>query len=92
MNTVKGYNKIQGKHKIFGLEFIDLLFLAVIYLIVFVFSSNLAVNFIVILGAYLFFRIYKKGKPPHWPSSAVRFLFRPKTFLVRREIQGELDP
>lgn len=91
MNTVKGYNKIQSKNKIFGLEFIDLLFLAVIYLIVFVISSNLLINFPVILSAYWFFRIYKKGKPPHWPSSVIRFLIRPRKFSLRREMKGELS-
>jgi len=41
VKTVKGFNKVQSKNKIFGLEFLDLLVLLLIYLIVFVLSNNL---------------------------------------------------
>ena len=85
MKTIKGYNKIQSKNKLFGLEFFDLLLLLGIYLAVFVFSTNLLINLTVVLTAYFFLRLYKKGKAPHWTGSVIRFLFRSKKYPVKRE-------
>ena len=90
MKTVKGYSKIQSKNKIFGLDFFDLLLLLGIYLFVFVFSTHLLVNIAVVLAAYLFLRLYKKGKAPHWTGSVVRFLFRSKTYSTRLERREDL--
>ena len=85
MKTVKGYNKIQTKNKIIGLEFFDLLILLLIYLIVFVFSSNLIVNLLIVAGAYMALRIYKRGRAPHWSGSVIRFLVRRRNYLLKRE-------
>ncbi len=90
MKTVKGFNKIQNRNRIFGLEFFDLLILMMIYLVVFVFSSNLFVNLAVIGFAYMFLKLYKKGKPPHWPGSVIRFLFIPKRFGQSHEERWEI--
>jgi hypothetical protein len=85
MKTVKGYNKIQSKNKIFGLEFFDLLILLMVYLVVFVFSSNLLINLPIVFAAYFFLRLYKKGKAPHWTGSVIRFLLRPKKYPTKYE-------
>ena len=90
MKTVKGYNKVQSKNKIFGLEFFDLFILAFVYLIVFVFSSNLILNSAILFGAYLILRIYKKGKPPHFTGSVIRFISRRKTYPPKRERKGDV--
>ena len=90
MKTVKGYTKIQTKNKIFGLEFFDLLVLVLIYLVVFVFSSNLILNLVIVTTAYFALRIYKRGKPPHWSGSVIRFLMRPRKYPVKREQKEDL--
>jgi hypothetical protein len=89
MQTVKHYNKIYGRNKIFGLEFIDLFLLLGVYLIIFVVSSNLLINLVLVLSAYAILRLYKKGKAPHWTGSIVRFLFRPARFPAKRETDKE---
>lgn len=90
MKTLKGFTKIQSRSKIFGLEFLDLLILLLIYLVVFVFSKNLPMNLALVFGAYLLLRFYKKGKPPHWAGSVIRFLIRPKRYVFRLEREEEL--
>ncbi len=45
MKKIKGYRSIFQKNRILGLEFMDLLFLILIYLLVFLFSKNLILNF-----------------------------------------------
>lgn len=90
MKTLKGFTKIQSKNKIFGLEFLDLLILLLIYLVVFVFSTNLLINLALVFGAYLILRFYKKGKSPHWAGSVIRFVLRPRKFFMRRERKKDL--
>ncbi len=90
MKTLKGYNKIQTRNKIFGLEFFDLLVLVLIYMAVFVFSSNLILNLVIVAAAYFTLRAYKRGKPPHWSVSVIRFLIRAKRFYVKRERQKDV--
>jgi hypothetical protein len=90
MKTIKGYNKIQSKNKLFGLEFFDLLLLLGIYLVVFVFSKNLLINLAVVLTAYFFLRLYKKGKSPHWTGSVIRFLLCPKKYPMKRELLKDI--
>ncbi|OGW81641.1 MAG: hypothetical protein A3G33_08285 [Omnitrophica bacterium RIFCSPLOWO2_12_FULL_44_17] len=90
MKTVKGFNKVQSKNKIFGLEFLDLLVLLLIYLIVFVLSNNLLVNLAIVFTAYFFLKFYKKGKSPHWAGSVIRFLVRPKKYQPKRELEQEI--
>ncbi len=90
MKTLKGFTKIQSKNKIFGLEFLDLLILLLIYLVVFVFSNNLLINLAIVFGAYLVLRLYKKGKSPHWAGSVIRFLLRPRKYFQRRERKKDL--
>lgn len=85
MKKIKGYRSIFQKNKILGLEFMDLLFLILAYLFVFLFSQNLILNFGILFGIYLLLRLYKKGKPVHWTSSIIRFLFTPKRYRSDRE-------
>ncbi len=90
MKTLKGFTKIQSKNKIFGLEFLDLLVLLLIYLVVFVLSNNLVLNLVLVFGAYLVLRLYKKGKSPHWAGSVIRFLLRPRNYFQRRERKKDM--
>ena len=85
MKKIKGYRSIFQKNKILGLEFMDLLLLILAYLFVFLFSQNLILNFGILVGIYLLLRLYKKGKPAHWTSSIIRFLFTPKRYRSDRE-------
>ena len=90
MKTIKGFNKIQRKNKILGLEFFDLLLLIVLYLFVFLFSANLFLNLGIVLAGYFVLRLYKKGKAPHWTSSVARFLLTSKRYLHRQEKDKEV--
>lgn len=90
MKPVKGYNKIQTQNKLFGLEFFDLLVLLLVYLVVFVFSSNLIVNLLLVVTAYFLLRIYKRGKAPHWSGSVIRFLLKPGRRPVKREPERDV--
>lgn len=85
MKKIKGYRSIFQKNRILGLEFMDLLILILTYLFVFLFSQNLILNFGILAGIYLLLRLYKKGKPAHWTTSIVRFLFTPKHHRFDRE-------
>lgn len=85
MKKIKGYRNIFQKNRILGLEFMDLLFLILAYLLVFLFSKNLILNFGVLIAVYSLLRFYKKGKPDHWTSSVIRFLFTPKRYRPDRE-------
>lgn len=85
MKLLKGYNKIQSRNKIFGLEFLDLFILIVVYTLVFVFSTNLLINLAIVLATYFFLTFYKKGKPAHWTTTLLRYFMRRKVYPVRRE-------
>lgn len=90
MKRVKNYRKIQEKNRILGLEFFDLFLVVIVYLVVFMFSKNLFLNLGCVFCAYCFLRIYKKGKPPHWTSSLIRFVFTPRSYQMNREMVKEL--
>ena len=90
MKTVQGYNKIQGRNKIMGLEFFDLVILLAVYLVVFVISTNLIVNLMVVTASYIVLRFYKRGKAPHWSESVARFLLRPKYYSMKRESEKDV--
>ena len=85
MKKIKGYRNIFQKNRILGLELMDLLFLILAYLIVFLFSKNLILNFGILTAVYFLLWFYKKGKPDHWTSSVIRFLFTPKRYRMDRE-------
>jgi len=90
MKRVKNYRKIQEKNKILGMEFFDFFLLVIVYLFVFMLSKNLFLNLGIVFGAYCFLRIYKKGKPPHWTASLIRFVFTPRSYQLTREMEKEL--
>ena len=87
--SVKVYRLVQEKNKFLGLEIFDLLVLMAIYLITFLLSKNLILNAGIILAAYFFLRLYKKGKPAHWTESLVRYLASKRRFSSEREMKGE---
>ncbi len=89
MKKQKGYNKLHEKNRLLGLEFFDLLILILFYLVLFIFSKNLIANLVILLIVYLFLIFYKKGKPPHWWESVIRFLLTPKTYCMRNEKDEE---
>ena len=89
-HTVKWFRKIRTANRIFGLEFFDLLVLLGVFLLVFMFSTQLVVNTALVLGAYFFLRLYKNNKPSHWTGSVAGFLARPKTYPMLRETEKEI--
>ena len=91
MKQLKVYRKIHERNKILGLEFPDLLLLVLLYLGVFLFSKNLFLNLLVIGAAYFFLRLYKKGKPPHWTTSVLQFLFKSRYHGQTRESSKEME-
>jgi hypothetical protein len=90
VNTAKGYRKIHARNKLFGLELPDLLALLLVYLFLFMFSKNLFLNILVLIILYLFLTFYKKGKPPHWTESWIRFLMTSRKYPAGRETEEEL--
>ena len=90
MKVVPGYRNIYNKNKILGLEFFDFLILIFVYLLVFLLSRNLLLNLPLIFAAYLILRLYKKGKPPHFTASFIRFLATPRSYPMARESQKEV--
>ena len=76
---IKVHNKLSGKDRIAGLELVDILVLAFLYLLIFICSNHLFLNILMLVSVYLFLRTYKKGKPPHFTASVIRFLIaRPR--------------
>ena len=71
------YPLLTKENKIAGLEIIDFLLLAAVFLIVFLFSKNLFVNLGLLFAAYFFLRIYKHHKPPRYTQTLIRFLMLP---------------
>jgi hypothetical protein len=90
VKRLKVYRKIYEQNKILGLEFPDFLILVLLYLAVFLFSKNLILNLVLIGGAHFFLRLYKKGKPPHWTVSILRFLFRGRRYGQTQENSKEI--
>ncbi len=80
MERLPMYPMLTKENKILGLEPIDLLLLLVVYLVVFLCSQNLVVNFAVILASYFFLVSYKRRKPPHYTRSLIRFLLIPSRY------------
>jgi len=91
VKRLKVYRKIYERNKILGLEFPDFLILVLLYLAVFLFSKNLILNLVLIGGAHFFLRLYKKGKPPHWTVSILRFLFRGRRYGQTQENSKEIE-
>lgn len=90
MRTAKGFRKIHARNKLFGLEFPDLMILLLVYLFVFMFSKNLFLNVLILMILYLFLTFYKKGKPPHWTESWIRFLMTSRRYPAARETEKEI--
>ena len=88
--SVKWFRKIRMGNRILGLEIFDLLLLLIIFLFIFMFSANLILNLPIVLGAYLFLCVYKKGKPSHWTTSVAGFLARPRSYSLKRETETEI--
>jgi len=80
------YPKLTKENKIAGLELMDLLVLATIYLIVFIFLKNLIINLALLLAAYFFLRLYKRNKPSRYTQTLFRFLILPSRFTQSREV------
>lgn len=90
MKKAKVFRKIREKNRILGLEIPDFLFLGMIYLVIFLVSKNLLLNFALIGASYFFLRLYKKGKPRHWTNSLIRFLFAPRIYRIKGEARKEI--
>ena len=60
----------------FGLELMDLLALAVCFIVIFNLSDHFVLNALVLAGIYGGIRYFKKDKPPGYLVSLLRFLFR----------------
>ncbi len=71
------YPLLTKENKVAGLEIMDFLVLAAIFLFVFLFSKNLFINLAFVFAAYCFLRIYKHGKPPRYTQTLIRFLILP---------------
>ena len=82
MKPVRTYTHLDKKEKVFGLEVLDFLVLALVYGVVFVVSVNIFVNLMVVGGAYVLLRLYKKGKPPKYTATLIRFIVTPKHFTL----------
>ncbi len=82
MKPVKTYSHLDKKEKLFGIEVLDFLLLALAYAAVFALSRNIFVNFALIVAVYVALRWYKRGKPQGYTATLVRFLFTPKFYTL----------
>ncbi len=57
MKTLKGYNKVQTRNQLFGLEYFDLLILLLAYAVTFLVSKNLIVNVLFLIAVYFFLKL-----------------------------------
>lgn len=64
------------------MEVADFFILAVVYALTFLVSMNLVINFAVIAGAFFSLRLYKRGKPPQYTATLIRFLMTPKFYTL----------
>ena len=83
MEPVRTYTYLDKKEKMMGIEVIDFLILALIYGIVFTCSSNIILNLLIVMIAYLALRLYKRNKPPQYTAMLFRFLFTPKYYTLK---------
>ena len=90
MRHIKVYRKVHERNKILGLEFPELLLVVIVYLLAFTFSKNIVLNLVIVVSAYLFLRAYKRGKPPHWTSSIIRFFMIGHRYPLSREMNKEI--
>jgi len=82
MDIVKTYTHLDRKEKILGLEIVDFLLLAAIYAVVFLISINLIVNGSILVASFIGLRLYKKGKPPKYTITLLRFITTPKFYTL----------
>ena len=82
MQPVKTHTHLDKKEKLFGIELLDFLFLAAVYAVVFTLSRNIFINIALVVAVYFALRWYKRGKPPGYTATLVRFLFTPKFYTL----------
>ena len=80
------YPMLTKENKFLGLEAMDFLALLIVYLVVFLCSNNLFLNAALLAAAYLFLRVYKKNKAPHYTKNILRFFMLPNRFTLNREV------
>ena len=82
MEPVRTYTHLDRKEKLCGIEVIDFLLLALVYAVVFIFSTNIIANLGIVGACYIALRLYKKGKPPQYTITLIRFLLTPKFYTL----------
>jgi len=82
MKPVKTHTSLEKNEKVFGLEVLDFLVIAVVYAVVFMLSTNIFLNLAIVTAVYFALRLYKKGKPPKYTTMLVRFLFTPRFYTL----------
>ena len=90
MKQIKVYRKVHERNKILGLEFPELLLVVLVYLFTFILSKNIVLNVLLVIAAYVFLRVYKRGKPAHWTSSIIRFFMTGHRYPLSREMNWEI--
>ena len=86
---VRVYRNIAMPVLFFGLELMDLLVLAVLFLIVFNASDRLILNLLLLFGSYLALRYFKKGKPSGYTLHLARFIASDAKGHVLLEFKGD---
>ncbi len=82
MDVVKTYTHLYKKEKILGLEIVDFLILAVVYAVVFLISTNIFINVLVVGASFLGLKLFKRGKPHQYTMNLVRFIMTPKFYTL----------
>ncbi len=82
MQPVKTYTHLDKKERMFGIEVLDFLLLAVVYAVVFTVSRNIFINIAVVVAVYVGLRLYKRGKPQGYTATLVRFWLTPKFYTL----------
>ena len=85
MERLPMYPMLTKENKFLGLELMDLLILLMLYLVIFLCSKNLLINFAILLASYFFLGFYKRKKAPRYTQSLVRFYLTPSRYTEFRE-------
>jgi hypothetical protein len=85
---VKVYRNIELRILFFGLELIDLLVLAILFVVIFNASDHLIVNLLVMISAYCGLRLFKQDKPAGYTLHLARFLLSEQDGHVQLEYKG----
>jgi len=94
MPTARVYRNVELRQQLFGIEYPDALVLGSLAALLMLFNkSALGWDLVILLGAYVAVRVFKRGKPEHHTFNLARFYARKPHFsAAAQDTAGAAHP